>query len=490
MPARNGAETCACDGKLLHSKYDPQTEAGRFADSLRADFSPACVAVVGPALSYCAGPLRRRFPNARLVAIRLCGGFKKTDSLWDRAIPADERLPDALFDALGEETLCATLFADWPPARNALADEQGAAWAAIRDAVNKARSVLATREHFSARWLTNAAKFASSVGRTARISVRDRRTPVVVAASGPSLAPLLPTLARERGRFFLVAVSSALPPLARAKIAPDIALSTDGGWWAKAHLSRLPEGIPLAIPPEAAVPARLFGGSVVPLCYDDGAEFERRLLERLGIKALAARRNGTVSGTALELALSLTDGDVFLAGLDQEGAEGHQHAQPNALEQMNSAGDTRLATAETRTTASRFGSEGALAIYRGWFASRPGSVTRRTFRLTGGRTFRNRLGGIRDVGEDEFLARTAGRTNGILIEPAGEVPSDGRRAKIEDEISRAFRDGRFVAEAFPALSVLQRRGTDKAGLERIRMEIERKSGELKARMLRAAGRCR
>ena len=146
--SRNKAETCVCDGKYLHSKYSPQTEAERFVSNVQTSFQPVCVVVVEPALSYCAPFLKKRFPNAILVAIRFCDDFSKTDFLWNKVFRFDNRLSQELFDFLGEENLCATLFVDWSASRAIFSKENAKTWEEIKSAVEKARSLILTREYF------------------------------------------------------------------------------------------------------------------------------------------------------------------------------------------------------------------------------------------------------------------------------------------------------------------------------------------------------
>ena len=59
--AKNGDRICSIDGIKLHSAYDPQKEAERFVSGLECSFSPTHIVITGPALSYCAGFLRKRF---------------------------------------------------------------------------------------------------------------------------------------------------------------------------------------------------------------------------------------------------------------------------------------------------------------------------------------------------------------------------------------------------------------------------------------------
>ncbi|MBR6913128.1 MAG: motility associated factor glycosyltransferase family protein [Treponema sp.] len=466
---KNGEKTCSCNGKFLHSKYNPKAEAQRFAQTIEADFEPQCIFMLEPALSYCAEFVRERFPKANLYAIRFTDEFFGTDKLWDKIFYADENLDDEIFNFLGEEKICSSIFVDWSASRNAFPEESEIAWKKIRNAVLKSRNVMTTRSYFSKRWLKNSAIFASNVKNicaldTESSSRRKTSFPIVIAASGTSLFSSIAKIKENRSRFFLVAVSSAFMTLMENGIAPDFVISTDGGYWAKSHL-HFPlsknAGIPIALSTESAAPKETERTKpIIPLLYDDATSFQKKILERLNIKAAKARRNGTVSGTALELALDMTDGAIFLCGLDQAPAKGFQHTQPNALEENSAKFDFRLNTKETRLTSSRFNSGQSLEIYRNWFKANSkkfNTPKECVFRLSDDFKFDFDLGSIRDVNWSEFdeiLEKLSGNEKPeekIRIGKSENIEfgRDERKKIILEELEKALSDEKFLDEVFP-----------------------------------------
>lgn len=483
--AKNGEETCSAGGKFLHSKYNPSAEAEKFAQNLSCDFNPACVIILEPALSYCAPFIRKRFPEAKIMAVRFCDAFSKTDGLWDKVFSAGEGLSDDIFGALGEEKILSALFFEWTASGSAFPEEKTRAWKAVKEAVEKSRDVMATRTYFARRWLKNAITLASTARRTATIA--RTKSPVLIAASGTSLESSLPHIKERRENFILLACSSAILPLLSAGITPDIAISTDGGFWAKRHLAFPGKSAEFtaALASESAAPGDFIRNrEIIPLLYDDSPEFIRNIFESCGIRTMDARRNGTVSGTALEFAASITDGPVFMCGLDQASARGYQHTQPNALEEIASQSDGRLSTKETRTTSARFASEKPLATYRGWFAANSGRFDKKAFRLSDGFAFPNRLGSIRDIGWDEFDSITGRRKAEKIAKTVSETGADeeSRRRIALSLLKKAADDdtnGAFTREYFPALSVMLGRETDEAK----KKEIERKIAEEKSALV-------
>ena len=456
--AKNGEKTCASGGKYLHSSYNPTREAEQYVAHLSAPFNPSAVIIIEPALSYCAPFLRKRFPDATLCAVRLSNDFSASDGAWDSVFAADGALADILFCRLGEETLCAALFFAWQPSEQVFSAETTDVWQAIKAAVLKSRDVLATRAYFAKRWIKNTVRFCARVQNTALI--QKGSADIIVAASGPSLRTSLPFLAQHRASFFLLAVSSALLPLLHAGITPDVVLSTDGGFWAKKHLALSGydvSAVPFALAAEGACPAAVLKTNViVPLYYEDG--IEKDFFTACTIPAMSATRNGTVSGTAIALALALTSGNVYACGLDLAPAQGFQHTGPNALEAQDEAKDNRLRTKQTRIAASACNG-GALTVYRDWFAAESERLAKRVFRLSDSYPFVHTLGKMRDVDWDFFTREHASAPSTTIFPRIvrTELPHTDRARVIRTCADACFAGDAYDAELCPVESLMQKR---------------------------------
>lgn len=401
LDAADGSKTCSANGIRLHSFYSPEKEAERFADGIPCDFNPKYILITEPALSYCAPFLRRRFAHSVLCCTRFCADFSQTDNLWDKVFYSDSALGEALFSFMGDEGIASCLFASWKPSEKAFPKQSALAWNEIKAAVLKSRNVLCTRKHFAKRWAKNAVRlslFAKNI-----YGIKSGTSPVVVCASGPSLFSSLEKIREYRDSFFLIAVSSALSPLVNAGIVPDLCVSTDGGFWAKMHLTFAEKKfhVPLAVPAEGACPGEAAANEkIVPLFYGDGIGDD--ILRGCGICGLRSQRNGTVSGTAAMLALSITSGNVFFCGLDLAPSKSFCHTQPNELEKTDSLCDGRLCTQETRLAPGGFTSR-ALDIYRSWFSA--ADFGGRLKRLSNHFDYKNTLGKIQDTDWEYFAER-------------------------------------------------------------------------------------
>ncbi len=472
---KTGKQTCTVNGIRLHSAYDPVKEAQRFVSGLDFGFIPSLVVVTEPALSYCVDFLRQAYPDAILVAIRFTHDFDEYNYLWDKVFYHDQVIQ--ILNTYGEDVVLATGFLSWQPSQQVYSEEYNDCWQQIKSLVQTSRDILGTRSYFSKRWLKNTLSFCSRL-KNASI-IEPGTAPILLVASGPSLESSLDYIIKHRDSFFLIALSSALSPLLAAGIKPDLCISTDGGYWAKRHIDFCP--VPLALPAEAAIPAQLFEKNIIPLKYGDAPESE--LLDICKIPALQAIRNGTVSGTALELALAITTGPVFACGLDLATAVGFQHCQPNRLEMGAEAKDQRLAPKETRLFHQQLPSQ-SLEIYAQWFISQSTRFKERFYRLAhSSYQFSNRLGAIQDIDWKNFAAILAQykknkATVHLPVIRSVMIPDGGQRYKLLLEALENYKRQQlphhWLSTLLPAEQALARRSLDKSELE---AEIKEKSSK-------------
>lgn len=397
------------DGIKLHSAYSPDKEAERFVEQMECPFVPNFILITEPALSYCVPYLKRRFTKAKLCCIRYHDFFSPWDYLWDKVFYLHEEnsslLSQEIYDYMGEEGISSCVFASWNPSQKVFKTQSELAWREIKNSVVKSRTVLSTMTYFAKRWTRNALRFCLFSKKNAYI--QKGSCPVVVCASGPSLESSIPDIKKYRQNFFLLAVSSAVRPLIERNVIPDLILSTDGGYWAKQHLSFALKNdyeIPVALPLEAACYGDIFNQTIIPLSYGDGCG--EALLDGCGYFKTKAYRNGTVSGTAASLALDITSGNVFFCGLDLSPSKSFCHTQPNELEETNSQKDYRISTRECRLVPGSFESP-SLNTYRDWFTCK--DFGGRLFRLSHGYRFPNRLGSVPDIDWDFFEKNCGGK---------------------------------------------------------------------------------
>ena len=63
--ARNGSLSCTINNKQYHSLYNPENEASSFCkNTVKPSFKPSVILIIEPGLSYCAGELKKLFPES------------------------------------------------------------------------------------------------------------------------------------------------------------------------------------------------------------------------------------------------------------------------------------------------------------------------------------------------------------------------------------------------------------------------------------------
>ncbi|MBD5442819.1 MAG: DUF115 domain-containing protein [Treponema sp.] len=458
--AKNGEKTCKIGSTFLHSSYNPRAEAQKFVASIQCDFYPHFILIAEPCISYCVPFLRQRFPKSRIIAIRYSPLFSEYNSLFDGVAfifnnDGIFQFENQILSLTGEDGLCSSLFLSWKAACSIFQEQDILAWHSIKRLAIKSRAILFTKERFSKRWITNSIQFVKNTH--TMLITKKINTPIVIAASGPSLKTALPYLKKFRESYFLLCVSSATSVLLHQNIKPDLVISTDGGYWAKEHLFPLLKNtdVPLAISAESACSKNILRKNpIIPLFYSDGFESEiaRIFTEETGGKYTQAARNGTVSGTAVEFALSLTSKNVFACGLDLSPSNTYQHTQPNALEKNAALFDCKIKNLETRQIAAMINSMESLEIYKNWFAENASRFENRFFRLSNNFQYKNTLGTIRTVDFSFFEKNVANSPKKETAFDEVTVNSEDRKkalTKIKKFILQNSKSEKWQKYAFP-----------------------------------------
>ena len=401
--AKNGEDTALIDGHFLHSNYNPQKEAERFAENLNLSYTPSCIIITEPALSYSAVYLKKKYPEIKIGAIRYTEDFSAFNSYFDFILDYYNHtdFETYLENTLTEDILLTAHFINWQPSSQAFHEIDYAVWNAIKAALERAKTLLITRQYFEKKWLINSFNFLGNL-RTICTFDTPIKNDVLIISSGPSLKPFIPIICENQKKFFIICLSSAISACLKNQIIPDLCMTTDGGYWAGAHLKKLYKNdIPAAMPAEACCPKSLLSKlSVIPLNYGDGVSND--ILNTQDINTKKALRNGTVSGTALLFAAEYFTGNIYLCGLDMASQTGYQHTQPNELESNSAYKDTRIINKETRIARSGLTND-SLKIYRSWFCNNPlGLKDRKVLRLIEEKDSKNSLNWINDMNLKTF----------------------------------------------------------------------------------------
>lgn len=404
--SKNNEQTVILNGFFFHSNYNPSKEAERFVQNLSPAFPPEIIFITEPGLSYCAKYLKSKYHFSKIVAVRYTNIFNNYDFNFDYVINFFEyeqnplNFENFLLNKFGEQKLLSSFFCSWNICSKVFPQIDKTVWNSIKNVTQKAKTLLITSQYFETKWFKNSINFFKYI-KTPVILNNKIQKDVLIIASGPSLKKVSSVIKKKQNSFFIIVLSSAIKFCIENKIIPDLCFSADGGYWAGQHLKILTKfpRISLAITPESFCPKQILTeNKILPLIYDDG--ISAKLAKKSDLEFLIAKRNGTVSGTALEFALKNFTQDVYFAGLDLCSQKGFQHTNPNELELNSQLTTNRLNSAEKKSAISQY-SDSNLKIYENWFASFK-IQNKIVYRIIDKEFKKNSLGQIKDISSAEF----------------------------------------------------------------------------------------
>ena len=408
LEAKDGSKTFSANGIFYHSSYSPVKEAQRFVETSEFVFNPKYIFFVEPGFSYCVPFIKKQFPDSKTICIRLFDKSFEDEKNWDYILRYNQitNFSHTLIQTFGEEALLSSTVLIWKPAEKLFETQLGLVISNYKTALENSKTLLVTRQFFEKKWLINSCNFIKNTQKIIKPQF-DRKLPVVVCASGPSLEPCIDVLKNKQDKVFIICLSSALSVLLNNSIVPDLVLSTDGGYWAGEHLKLLKKrtDIPLAAPSEAFIPKSILKNNpILALRYNDESSFiSTQILEAAHLPSFEALRNPTVSGTGLYFAKSITSNNIFFCGLDLCGNKTFQHTQPNELEKNNELNDNRIKSKENRISRSRYNSD-SLQIYRDWFSNLDAQDVSNIYRVIE-QDKQKSLGNIKDITPDDFCEK-------------------------------------------------------------------------------------
>ncbi|MDR2159816.1 MAG: DUF115 domain-containing protein [Treponema sp.] len=403
----------------LHSRYDPWGEAEKYLDSLHLGASIKYFILVEPGKGYLVPILQRRFPQAKIVILHAVSppaeGYEGVP-VWhpgcgtSAAQFLEKEIPDTEAGAVK--------LIEWRPAlalygRACLELLKGAA-----NFIRRADANARTLRVFGRRWARN---FFRNLGFPFDfIEGKAVSGPIVITGSGPGLEDALPLIRAMEPRPLILAASSSVSALYAGGLMPDLVISTDGGGWALTHLReclRYPGGAKpgaggnirtpflLALNLCAALPSQCAETPVIAL--NDGSLWQSIVFRGLGIPSLTVPSRGTVTASALDLALALGAGPVFLCGMDLAVRDIRTHARPYGFDFLTRDRATRLSPLYSLafTRAGELKGGKSHDIYAAWFDDARRSWPGRIFSLGANHPV---FDGLKIPGPDEKSRSPAG----------------------------------------------------------------------------------
>jgi hypothetical protein len=414
----------------LHSRHRPQLEADRYIEALNLPGDIDYFILIEPGMGYLIPALRERFPGSTVIALHADNYFRLTQSqypdipMW---FPGSETSVQEFLEETIPEAASARLI-EWRPSLRVYGD---VCLGLVRETAEFIRRSAASRRTgaaFGKRWVRNFFRNLALANQT--LLYRTMDMPVIITGSGPSLEAAVAQIRAAREGVFVLAASSSLPALAAGGIIPDMVIATDGGGWALLHLhacfrkgsgewgvgsrdrcsdygiaselysdisnysphSPLPTPYSLAFALSAALPSQCAGVSLLPM--NDGSLWQSMALHGIGLPSVLVPQRGTVTASALDLALVLSSGNIFLAGMDLAVQDIRSHARPYAFDHLffGTASRLRPVYSQCFARAGDMRAGGSHDVYAAWFKNKIASWPHRIFSLGGNHAaFENNL---------------------------------------------------------------------------------------------------
>jgi hypothetical protein len=244
---------------------------------------------------------------------------------------------------------------------------------------------------FGRKWIKNFFKNIGNINHT--LLYRQTEIPVIITGSGPSLEHSLPVVQKVQNNCLIIAASSSVMALSSAGITADIVIATDGGNWALKHIYpfyrnyKNTNKTALAVNLCAALPSQC--ADTVQLIINDGSFWQNIVLHELALPSVIIGQRGTVTATAVELAMLLTSGNIYLAGLDFSVNDIRTHARPYSFDYLFYGLASRFipfySSIYARSRLLHKG--GSMDIYESWFKEQLDKWPKRIYSIGGNKIF-------------------------------------------------------------------------------------------------------
>jgi len=391
--------------KSLHSRYDPRAEAVRYIDSLRLTDTIECFILIEPGFGFMIPVLRDKFPDRKIIILHAGKCLSRGNLTYNCAVFSSgetnlsgqtQNIKRFLETETPDIDAAKIKIIEWRPSMNYFKEAYLTLISQTAEFLKQTDAGKRTTAHFGKRWVKNFFININCITKTVTFKKSD--LPVIVTGSGPSLENVLPFIKDMQEYCLIIAASSSLTALSFAGIKPDIVITTDGGNWARKHLCFLfsnaaasTSAAALAVNLCAALPSQC---SEYPfLIINDGSFWQSVVLRELSLPSIIIGQRGTVSATAAELAMQLSNGNVYLAGMDFSNNDIRTHVKPYAFDNIFFSQANRFfpvySSAFKRSSLLKDG--GSMNIYEAWFKDQLSSWQKNIFSLTDHKIFKKAI---------------------------------------------------------------------------------------------------
>jgi len=280
---------------------------------------------------------------------------------------------------------------EWRPSMNFYKEKYVKLLSQTVEFIKRREAEKRTTAVFGKRWIANFFKNLKIINRTVLYKTAD--VPVIVTGSGPGLETAIPLINKVQDNCIIIAASSSILALSKNGISADIVIATDGGSWALRHvypMFRTCTDSSLAVNLCAALPSQCADKPF--LILNDGSLWQNIILHELELPSVIIPQRGTVTASAVELAIVLTGGGVFLAGADLSVRDIRTHVRPYSFDYLFSCSADRFSPFYSKSffRSAQMKDGGSMDIYAAWFKNQLELWPKRIFSVAaGGGIFKN-----------------------------------------------------------------------------------------------------
>jgi len=272
---------------------------------------------------------------------------------------------------------------EWRPSMNYYREKYVKILSHVVEFIKRTDAGRRTVNAFGRRWVRNFFRNLNYLNQT--VLYRTSQIPVIVTGSGPGLETALPVIRKLQDNCLVLAASSSVMALAHGGVHADIIIATDGGQWALRHIypcyrNAAGSGV-FAANLCAALPSQC--GNTPLLVMNDGSFWQSIVLHELAMPSVVIPQRGTVTASAVELAMLLSGGSIYLAGMDLSVRDIRTHARPYSFDSLFFSRANRFTPfySESFVRSNLIQNGGSMDIYAAWFKNQIALWPKRIFSL-------------------------------------------------------------------------------------------------------------
>jgi hypothetical protein len=327
--------------------------------------------------------LQEKFRNSKIIVLHVESGFQ------EKSVPSlhstePEEVQKFLEKELQDIDPCVIRIIEWRPSMNYYRERYVKLLSLAVEFIKRVDAEKRTVAVFGKRWFRNFLKNLKLLNCT--LLYKNTDIPVIVTGSGPGLETAIPLIQEIQNSCIIIAASSSVMALNKNGISADIVIATDGGCWALQHIYpvfRNSGGSSLAVNLCAALPSQCGGRPFLVL--NDGSFWQSVIFHELKLPSVIIPQRGTVTASAVELALVLTSGNIFLAGMDLSVRDIKTHVRPYGFDYLffGSAGRFSPVYSKYFLRSGLIREGGSMDVYAAWFKNQLALWPKRIFSLGG-----------------------------------------------------------------------------------------------------------